>query len=79
MSKSRIIRKFERFLFKGVPEQAETVWQKDDNANATVRETGKSQESRKGYHTILGNNDSLGYFEYDFDTNKEIFHSTIDQ
>jgi hypothetical protein len=36
-------RQFERLLFRGVPEHAETIWERDTNAIVTDRCTGKSQ------------------------------------
>lgn len=40
----RAIRQFERFLFRGVPEQPESAWQRDDvNAHVVKRLSGRSQ------------------------------------
>jgi hypothetical protein len=37
---SEKIRKFERFLFKGVPDQPESTWERNDNSNVSMRTTG---------------------------------------
>lgn len=41
----RATRQFERFLFDGVPEHPEPVWQRDLNAHATERYTGRPQHA----------------------------------
>jgi len=37
----RAIRQLERFLFRGVPEHPEGVWQRDGHGSIDVRPTGK--------------------------------------
>lgn len=39
----RAFRQFERFLFRGVPEHPEQIWERETNASATDRYTGRSQ------------------------------------
>ncbi len=39
----RAFRQFERFLFRGVPEHPEQIWERETNASATARYTGRSQ------------------------------------
>ncbi len=38
----RAFRRFERFLFRGVPEHPEPNWEREINANIVDRHTGKS-------------------------------------
>jgi hypothetical protein len=38
----RAFRRFERFLFKGVPEHPEPSWERNTSANVIYRHTGKS-------------------------------------
>lgn len=45
----RAIRQFERFLFRGVPERPESIWQRNLNANVIDRYTGRSQLSQKQF------------------------------
>jgi len=39
----RAFRQFERFLFRGVPEHPEQIWERETNASAADRSTGRSQ------------------------------------
>lgn len=39
----RAFRQFERFLFRGVPEHPEQIWERETYGNATERYTGRSQ------------------------------------
>jgi hypothetical protein len=45
MSNSKNIRKFERLLFNGIPEQPEPAYERNDYANVSMRHTGKAQAS----------------------------------
>ncbi len=72
MKKSKIIRRFERFMFHGVPERPEPTFQRNDNPNYTDRHTGKSnysvkQENNKGKAILIG------YIKDNFETQKETF------
>lgn len=76
MHNSRIIRKFERFLFKGISEQPEPTWERNDNTNVEMRKTGKAQsisvdKSEENDFQIIGE------FIYDFEAQKEIYTSKI--
>ena len=42
---SRIIRKFDRFHFNGIPEQPESTWERDGHPYVEMRQTGKPQSS----------------------------------
>ncbi|RNC86263.1 MAG: hypothetical protein ED556_08170 [Winogradskyella sp.] len=72
MKKSKIIRKFERFMFHGVPERPEPTFQRNDHASYTDRHTGKSNytvtSENKGEEAVL-----IGYLKEDFDAQKETF------
>lgn len=72
MYNSRVIRKFERFLFGGVPEQPEPTWERDDNTYVAMRQTGRAQAS---YSTpdFVGKSEIIGEFVYDFQQEKETF------
>jgi hypothetical protein len=61
-------RKFERLLFHGVPEQPETIWERDDNTHVSMRKTGRAQ-------TLSEEDDTedfvpVGRFQYDFKSGK---------
>jgi|HubBroStandDraft_2_1064218.scaffolds.fasta_scaffold306927_1 hypothetical protein len=75
MMNSRIIRKFERFLFKGIPEQPESTYERDGNTYATIRETGRS--SVKPVEEDGKNFTEVGVFTYDFDKGIESYHSCV--
>jgi hypothetical protein len=76
MRNSKIIRKFERFLFKGIPEQPEPVWERDDNANVFMRQTGKSQSSSSG-SDISTDSQLIGTFTYNLEDQSELYQSNI--
>ena len=65
----RIIRKFERFHFQGIPEQPEHTWERDGHAYIEMRETGKPQSSQS---SSASNADgiSLGTLTYNFKEDK---------
>lgn len=50
----RATRQFERFLFRGVPEQPEAIWQRKPMAYVNDRTTGRSQfaEQHSYYESI---------------------------
>ena len=75
MFSSRIIRKFERFLFKGVPEQPESTYERDGNTYAAIRETGKS--SVEAIDEDEKNFTEVGEFTYDFAEGKETYKSKV--
>ena len=64
MSRSKVISKFERLLFKGVPEQAENVYQRDDHSYPQKRKRGMSQTSAD-FDVDSLSEESLGYLKYD--------------
>ncbi|MBS1614198.1 MAG: hypothetical protein JST49_15370 [Bacteroidetes bacterium] len=66
------IRKYERFLFKGVPEVPESVYDRDGYSYIDMRKTGQSQSI--DYHKDLDDkNILLGTYKYDFDKETENF------
>lgn len=74
MSQSSNIRKFERLLFKGIPEQPEPMYERDTNMNVDARQTGKSQNS----NSYLRNKKKLkvvGKLFFDFKNNTETYVS----
>lgn len=77
MHNSRIIRKFERFLFKGITEQPEPTWERNDNTNVAMRQTGKAQSN-----SVDQNSETdfkiIGEFTYDFEAQKETYISKLD-
>ena len=75
MSSSKINRKFERFIFNGIPEYPEPIWERDANTIVTVRYTGMSQEvAQNNFH--LDASEDIGYFTYDFENETEEFIET---
>lgn len=76
MSTSRLTRKFERFLFNGVPEQPEPIWERDANTNVSVRHTGKSQ-SISDYSDHSSETKVIGYFTYNFEKEEETYVSNV--
>lgn len=76
MQNSRIIRKFERFLFKGIPEQPEPTWERDDNTYVSMRQTGKAQAS-SAVNKFCNDETIIGEFIYDFENQTEVYNSNI--
>lgn len=76
MQNSRIIRKFERFLFKGIPEQPEPTWERDGNPYVSMRETGKAQASSEA-NQYCNEEKIIGEFTYDFENQTEVYKSNI--
>ncbi len=72
MSTSRISCKFERFLFKGIPEQPEPIWERNANTNIRERQTGKSQ-NKSSVNNIKDKSKIIGFITYDFDKKTEEF------
>lgn len=72
MTTSKIVRKFERFLFNGIPESPEQTWERNGNTSVALRQTGKSQTISS---VTNANNDSeiIGVFRYDFVNQVEEF------
>ena len=64
MNRSKIIRKFERFVFQGVPERPETVYQRNDYASYTIRHTGKTNTPLV-INDIITRSKLLGYTKDD--------------
>lgn len=73
MSKSKIIRRFERFMFHGVPERPEPTFQRNDHASYTERQTGKPTSSSRSSESLQENSILIGYLKDDFVNQKEIF------
>lgn len=74
MSSSRIIRRYERFLFNGVPEFPEPIWGANDNFYFSPRYTGLSQIPSTIAPEDTKSND-IGCFIYDFDYKTEEYVS----
>lgn len=68
----KILRKFERFNFNGVPERPESSFERDSHSHFTERQTGRSVSSRKR-HIDLKNAKFLGWLKDDFENQKETF------
>jgi len=77
MHNSRIIRKFERFLFKGISEQPEPTWERNDNTNVAMRQTGRAQSTSVD-HSEENDFKIVGEFTYDFEAQKATYISKID-
>lgn len=75
MSTSRITRKFERFLFNGIPEQPEPIWERDSHTNVSVRHTGRSQAASD--YNNSGESKLIGYYTYDFEKELESYTSLV--
>jgi len=72
MSGSGKIRKFERFLFKGVPEQLESVFERDGYSLIDMRKSGLSASI--DYNKQLEEGQMLiGTYVYDFEEKKETY------
>ncbi|WP_316849629.1 hypothetical protein [Pedobacter agri] len=69
MSNSKAIRKFERLLFRGIPEQPEHTYERDQNSIVTSRLTGKSQNENRIRRSQKTN--VIGYVTYDFEAQTE--------
>lgn len=65
MNNSIMTRKFERLLFKGVPEQPEPIWERDDNMYVSMRKSGKSQCASID---TISKGEAIGKFKFDFET-----------
>jgi hypothetical protein len=62
-------RKFERLLFDGIPEQPETVYERDDNGIIAWRLSGRSLASEE--HISEGI--SIGTYRYDLETGEVVY------
>jgi hypothetical protein len=73
---SRIIRKFERFLFNGIPEQPESTWERDGNTYVSMRESGKSLSN---FDEIADNAPftKIGEYRYDLKNGKTAYKRLI--
>ena len=72
MNSSKIILKFERLLFNGVPDHPEHNWERDENSNVSIRLTGKSRRSSKPVASTEGS-EIWGYFDIDYDNGTDTF------
>jgi hypothetical protein len=68
----RVIRKFERFNFHGVPEGPELSFERDSYSQYTERHTGKSLSSSSN-EIDYDNAIVLGYIKDDFKKKVETF------
>jgi hypothetical protein len=77
MNISKITRKFERLLFKGIPEQPEHNWERNNhvNANVSMRDTGKSQSN--SFVTKKERMQKIGTYKYNHETQTETYKSDI--
>ena len=74
MTTSKITRKFERLLFKGIPEQPEHNWERNENSNVALRVTGRPpSSSANNCSSRIVTGESVGYFLYDDDKQTEEF------
>ena len=73
MNRSKIIRKFEKFIFQGVPERPESTFERNDYASFTVRHTARSI-STLNQDTIEANSTVLGCITEDIQSRTEIYH-----
>ncbi len=76
MSRNKVISKFERLLFNGVPEQPEYVFQRNSNAIAMNRKRGmpaKNTPKRPQTDTKR-----TGYIEYDLEKGICNYISTLE-
>jgi hypothetical protein len=74
MSSSDKIRKFERLVFKGVPEQPESVFERDGYQFSPTRSSGQSVS--QGYQDSSENEEIvIGVYTYDFENEIEIYTS----
>ncbi len=71
MSSSKAIRKFERLLFKGIPEHPEQYYERDQNSSVALRVTGRSQNNN--VDSSGDNRNVIGYISYDFENHTEKF------
>ena len=72
MRNSKVIRKFERLLFDGVPEQPESAFERDDYSHVSMRKTGKSSlGSTNDSNSFSSESEIIGYFTYDFEKGSE--------
>lgn len=62
-------RRFERFLFKGVPEHPEPSWERETSGNVTERRTGKSHilERRNSHQEEVAEVIATIYFRPDLE------------
>ena len=72
MNSSKVILKFERLLFNGIPDHPEHNWERDQNSNVSIRVTGRSR-STKSPVSIDSNTQVWGYFDLDFENETETF------
>lgn len=77
MNNSRMTRKFERLLFSGVPEQPETVYERNDNSYVVMRQTGRSQNAKS--ESISKDSQIVGVFTFDHSNQTETYESKIDK
>ncbi len=73
MDKSKIIRKFEMFMFHGVPEKPESTYQRNNHANYTVRLTGESTNSMPLETDQEDGSILIGFVKDDFENEVQTF------
>lgn len=62
-------REFERFLFRGVPEHPEPMWQRETNSISGERQTGRSQLIRRRSNRITSG-ELIATITYDHDAHE---------
>ncbi|MET3980677.1 hypothetical protein ABIB62_003281 [Mucilaginibacter sp. UYP25] len=77
MTTSKITRKFERLLFKGIPEQPEHNWERNENSNVAARVTGRPPSPFVGNSSRNCEGELVGYFLYNNEKQTEEFISEI--
>lgn len=75
MNMSDIIRKFEKFVFDGVPETPEPSFDRDDFSHYTQRSTGQSV-TPSAMEFSAANSTLIGYVQIDIATETERFVRT---
>ena len=63
----RAFRQFERFIFRGVPEHPESIYERETNGNVGDRKTGKDQLSNTSDVEQNGGNKLIAKIYYHFD------------
>lgn len=72
MTRSDLIRKYERFVFRGVPEQPESTYERDSFSHMDMRKTGLSIADDL-VDTPLVSASLIGTFIIDLTTESESF------
>ena len=73
----KVIRKFERFNFQGVPEGPELSFERDNYSQYTERQTGRSISANSS-SIDYSKAELLGYIKDDFTNKQEVFIPAAD-